>query len=113
MLKLGRSSQEKIDFAVELLKAGKPYREIQKQLKKKFNSSMSFSTLTKLKNIHTKTMEQSDRITRVEQELELFKKLYFDLLEEVKQSKLEPSLSTKLSPEKTEPEDTNNENKKS
>ena len=88
---MGRSSQEKINYAVKLIKVGKTFREIQEILKKKFNSSMSFSTLSKLKQIQSKGSEESEKVSRLEQELSLFKKLYFDLLENVNNSKKNPS----------------------
>lgn len=84
---MGKSSQEKINYAIELLKKGKTFREIQAILQKKFHSSMSFSTLTKLKKILSEKNDQSQRITLLEKELALFKKLYFDLLEKVNNSK--------------------------
>ena len=77
---MGKSSQEKIDYAITLLKIGKTFRDIQKQLKNKFGSSMSFSTLTKLKDISAKNTEESAKIKQLEQELTLFKRLYFELL---------------------------------
>ena len=77
---MGKSSQEKIDYAITLLKMGKTFRDIQKQLKNKFGSSMSFSTLTKLKDISAKNTEESAKIKQLEQELTLFKRLYFELL---------------------------------
>ncbi len=84
---MGRSSQEKIDTAIELLQAGKTFREIQAVLQQKFKSSMSFSTLSKLKKIQSTNTEESEKIRRLEQELELFKKLYFDLVEKENKSK--------------------------
>jgi hypothetical protein len=78
---MGKSSQEKIDYAITLLKLGKTFRNIQKQLKNKFGSSMSFSTLTKLKDISAKNTEESVKIKQLEQELALFKRLYFELLD--------------------------------
>jgi len=78
---MGKSSQEKIDYAITLLKMGKTFRDIQKQLKNKFGSSMSFSTLTKLKEISAKNTEESAKIKQLEQELTLFKRLYFELLD--------------------------------
>ncbi len=84
---MGRSSQEKINTAIELLKEGKTFREIQKQLKLHYKSTMSFSTLSKLNKIQTVNTEESDKIHRLEQELQLFKKLYFELLEKVNNSK--------------------------
>ena len=83
---MGRSSQEKIDAAIELLKKGKTFRDVQKKLKEQFHSTMSFSTLSKLKNIQTSSSKEYEKIQRLELELDLFKNLYFDLLEKVKNS---------------------------
>ena len=41
---------------------------------------MSFSTLTKLKDISAKNTEESVKIKQLKQELTLFKRLYFELL---------------------------------
>lgn len=92
---MGRSSQEKIDTAVELLKTGKTFREIQAVLQQKFKSSMSFSTLSKLKNIQSTNSEDSEKIRRLTQELNLFKKLYFDLIEKENKSKKNSSTKEK------------------
>ena len=90
-ISMGRSSQEKINTAIDLLKEGKTFREIQKQLKQKYKSTMSFSTLSKLKNIQTTNTKESDKIHILEQELKLFKRLYFELLEKVNNSENIPS----------------------
>ncbi|UYP44339.1 hypothetical protein NEF87_000624 [Candidatus Lokiarchaeum ossiferum] len=77
---MGKSSKEKINYAVELLKQGKTYREIQKELKTQFGSTMSFSTLQKLNQVQEKVIGENSRIQELEQELALFKRLYFELL---------------------------------
>ena len=69
---------------MELLELQIPYREIQEQLKREFGSGMSN---TSLKNI----LIQQDKITKLEEEnrrlkedLAIFKKLYYELVEATK-----------------------------
>jgi hypothetical protein len=76
---MGRSSREKIEFATNLLKQGKTFREIRQMLKQKFGTSMSFTTLTKLSMIQETEETNLIRMEKLEQELDLFKNLYFDL----------------------------------
>ena len=45
---MGKSSQEKIEYATQLLRADIPYREIQEYLKLRFGSGMSNTTLQNL-----------------------------------------------------------------
>ena len=76
---MGKSGRDKVEFAQALLKKGIPYREIQEKLKEKFGSGMSNTTLKSISRIQSQTKEQDEKIKRLEQELELFKRLYFEL----------------------------------
>ena len=78
------SQIEKINFAKTLLEVGVPYREIQIQLKIKFGSGVSNS---KLRDLQQDLEEDGDlrvELARVNKELVLYKKLYFELLEAMK-----------------------------
>ena len=81
MLKIGRSTQEKIEFAKKLVGEGLSYQDIQVKLRDRFGSGMSNSTLKQLREVNSKLEGQSDQIRQLEQELSLFKKAYFELLD--------------------------------
>ena len=55
---MGKSNQEKIEYAQQLLSADIPYREIQEYLKLRFGSGMSNTTLQKLQDEH----DEKDRV---------------------------------------------------
>ncbi|UYP46834.1 hypothetical protein NEF87_003119 [Candidatus Lokiarchaeum ossiferum] len=79
------SKKEKITYAKSLLRVGMPYRDIQTQLKLKFGSGVSNN---KLKDLQQDIEEDEDlraELTRVKSELVLYKKLYFELLEAMKE----------------------------
>lgn len=79
------AKKEKITFAKSLLQVGMPYRDIQAQLKLKFGSGVSNN---KLKELQQDIEEDDDiraELTRVKSELVLYKKLYFELLEAMKE----------------------------
>ena len=76
---MGKSSKEKIDLAEDLLSKGIPYRAIQEELKKKFGSGMSNNTLKTLHSSQSRVIILEERIEFLEDELALFKKLYFQL----------------------------------
>jgi hypothetical protein len=81
---VGKSTQEKINLVYTLLKRGIPYRNIQEELKEKFGNGVSNTTF---KKIHARVMHDQSlemRIQELEKELALFKQLYFDLIEKVK-----------------------------
>lgn len=83
---MGKSSEEKIEYAEELINQGVPYRAIQIRLKEKFDSGMSNSTLQKLQARHDHIVDLEDRIDMLEKELALFKRLYFELLDATKKN---------------------------
>jgi len=82
---LGKSSKEKIDLAETLLSKGIPYRKIQEELKKKFGSGMSNNTLKTLQSSQSRVNILEERIEFLEDELALFKKLYFQLRKATKE----------------------------
>ncbi|UYP43762.1 hypothetical protein NEF87_000047 [Candidatus Lokiarchaeum ossiferum] len=84
MIKIGKSSEEKIGFARKLLKMGVSYRDIQANLKIKFGSGMSNTTLQNLLPEVQNEMQRDDRIQQLETELNLYKQMYFELLETIK-----------------------------
>ncbi len=69
---------------MELLKQGCTYREIQDKLKETFGSSVSNSTIKKLRDKYEQEVSKDAEIYRLKKELALFKRLYFELLEKVK-----------------------------
>lgn len=72
--------EEKIQFVENLLQNGKSYRDIQEALKKKFGSGMSNTTLKKIHARLSKVRQLEERAQYLEEELALFKRLYFELL---------------------------------
>ncbi len=75
-----KSPREKTEYAITLLSQGKTYREIQMILVEKFGSGMSNTTLLKLQYPKPKIEDLLKRIDELEQELLLFKRLYFELV---------------------------------
>lgn len=78
-ISLGKSSKEKIQLAEKLLSNGTSYRFIQEQLKKNFGSGMSNTTLNNLQRSQSKVKILEEKIEFLEDELALFKKLYFQI----------------------------------
>ena len=85
VVKIGKSSQEKYQFTKNLLKIGVPYRQIQFNLKVKFGTGMSNTTLQNLYEEVLIELEREDRIKQLEREVKLFRQLYFELLEKMKE----------------------------
>lgn len=81
---MGKSSQEKIEFARDLLKIGVPYREIQANLKIKYGSGMSNTTLQGLVEEAEETRRCEEKLRKCEEELRMYKQLYFELLDAMK-----------------------------
>ncbi|MHA1522190.1 MAG: hypothetical protein ACTSRK_18595 [Promethearchaeota archaeon] len=81
---MGKSSEEKIVFAKSLLKIGVPYREVQTNLKIKFGSGMSNTTLQKMMEEEEETRHCEQKLQKCEENLQLYKQLYFDLLDAMK-----------------------------
>ncbi|MBD3351009.1 MAG: hypothetical protein GF364_05935 [Candidatus Lokiarchaeota archaeon] len=78
-----RKYDKKIQYAMELIKKGLTYREIQDELHAKFNSSISNSTIKKLHRKIEEEYSKDAEIARLKKELKVFKDLYFELLEKV------------------------------
>ena len=76
---MGKSSLEKVYLAEDLLKQGKSYRFIQSQLVAKFGSGMSNTTLKNIQKRSTQMAILETRIDELEHELNLFKRLYFEV----------------------------------
>ncbi|UYP46705.1 hypothetical protein NEF87_002990 [Candidatus Lokiarchaeum ossiferum] len=81
---MGKSSDEKVNLARQLLQLGVPYREIQATLKSKFGSGMSNTTLKKMQEKMEEAKSLREQLDRCQEERNLYKKLYFELLEAVK-----------------------------
>ena len=76
---MGKSSKEKIELAENLLSSNTSYRLIQEELKKKFGSGLSNTTLRNLQKEQSRITILEEKIEFLEDELALFKKLYFQL----------------------------------
>ena len=76
---MGKSSKEKIELAEKLLINKTSYRLIQEELKKKFGSGLSNTTLRDLQRDQSRVNILEEKIEFLEEELALFKKLYFQL----------------------------------
>ncbi len=83
---MGKSNQEKLDLAEQLLQEGKPYRLIQEALLAKFGSGMSNTTLKRMLKEKNKIYQLEEQNKQLEHELALFKKMYFELLNATKKN---------------------------
>ncbi len=84
---MGKSSIEKINHAEKLLRQKKTYRFIQSKLKETFGSGMSNTTLKHIEKKQDKIVIMETRIKQLEYELNLFKKLYFELKDAIRNRK--------------------------
>ena len=75
-----KSTVEKIEFARQLVKLGLPYREIQEELRNQFGTGMSNTTLQKLGSQDTEITELKKTLADTTNELELYKRLYNELI---------------------------------
>jgi hypothetical protein len=80
---MGKSSQEKIEYAQQLLRADIPYREIQEYLKLRFGSGMSNTTLQALQVERDEIGRLKEELKRCHHQLDLYKRLYHELLEKL------------------------------
>jgi len=83
---MGKSTEDKLIFARNLLIGGVPYREIQDLLKEKYGSGLSNTTLKNLQSRVDRVKELERKVVKTEFELEkarkeasLYKELYFEL----------------------------------
>ncbi|QEE17814.1 hypothetical protein DSAG12_03652 [Promethearchaeum syntrophicum] len=79
-----KSTAEKVEFAKQLVKLGLPYREIQEELKRNFGTGMSNTTLQKIGAQETEIAELKIRLAQTTNELELYKRLYYEIVEAMK-----------------------------
>ncbi|WP_457559038.1 hypothetical protein [Candidatus Harpocratesius sp.] len=82
---MGKSTIEKLDYAKSLLRAGIPYRDIQIQLRIKFGSGVSNTTLQNLYQEMIDEMDLRSQLSECKRELALYKKLYFELVDAMKE----------------------------
>lgn len=75
-----KSTVEKVEYARQLVKLGLPYREIQEELRSQFGTGMSNTTLQKLGSQDTEIMELKKMLADTTNELELYKRLYNELI---------------------------------
>jgi hypothetical protein len=76
-----KSSKEKLEFTISLIEKNLKYREIQEKVKEKYGTSISNSTIKKLQRELKLDCSKDQEIARLRKELEIFKNLYFELLE--------------------------------
>ncbi|WP_371806703.1 hypothetical protein [Candidatus Lokiarchaeum ossiferum] len=84
---MAKTKKEKIEYAKKLIEEELSYDEIQKKLFKKFGSGMSNSTIKRLSEQKESIADLKKRNKELENELNLFKRLYFDLLERTEKEK--------------------------
>ena len=82
---MARTDSKKIEIIYRLLDEGLTYREIQGQLQQKFGSGVSYTTLKKLNKETPKVVALEKENTHLKEEVKLFKRLYFELLDASKQ----------------------------
>ena len=75
-----KSTVEKVEYARQLVKLGLPYREIQEELRSQFGTGMSNTTLQKLGSQDTEITELKKLLADTTNELELYKRLYNELI---------------------------------
>ncbi len=82
-----RSSKEKVKYAKELIEKDLSYDEIQSQLFDRFGSGMSNSTIKKMSEKKENINDLKAQNEELKRDLQLFKRLYFDLLEKTEKKK--------------------------
>ena len=80
-----KSSKEKQQVARELLEQGISYSQIQNRLKQEFGTGMSNSTLQRLAVENDRIRELEQQVSELNIELKMYKKLYYELLDVVKE----------------------------
>jgi len=84
--KIVKSNDEKELYARKLLKLNLTYREIQEELRRKFKSGMSNSTLKILQDEVNEMQNLRAEVQHLRKELAMYKNLYFDLIETMKKT---------------------------
>ncbi len=80
-----KSSKEKQDYARDLLQKGISYGHIQEELKQRYGTGMSNSTLQRLILESNRIQELENKMREMAVELKMYKKMYYELLEAVKE----------------------------
>ena len=80
-----KSSKEKQELARLLLNEGISYDQIQEELKNKYGSGMSNTTLKHLTVEPERIKELEDKVKELALELKMYKKMYYELLDVVKE----------------------------
>lgn len=80
-----KSSKEKQEFARNLLDQGISYSQIQEDLKMRYGTGMSNSTLQRLIGESGRIQELEDQVKELSMELKMYKKMYYELLDAVKE----------------------------
>ena len=80
-----KSSKEKHEFARLLLQEGISYAQIQEEMKIKYGTGMSNSTLQRLIVETGRIKELETQVNEMAMELKMYKKMYYDLLDAVKE----------------------------
>ncbi len=83
-MNLDQTAMSKKDFAKKMLLLGIPYRVIQSKMKEKYGEGMSNNTLKKLFSQIEEIQVLKRRIRELEEETQLWKKMYFELKETMK-----------------------------
>ena len=78
-IKLPKISQKRKDFVKSLMDKDLSYDQIQEQLKDKFGEGMSNTTLQKIKTEMQEIHFLKTKIQHLEEEVKLWKKMYFEL----------------------------------
>jgi hypothetical protein len=80
-----KSSKEKHEFARLLLQEGISYAQIQEEMKIKYGTGMSNSTLQRIIVETSRIKELEDQVSEMAMELKMYKKMYYELLDAVKE----------------------------
>ena len=80
-----KSSKEKQELARLLLNEGISYDQIQDELKNKYGSGMSNTTLKRLTVKPERIAELEDKVNELTLDLKMYKKMYYELLDVVKE----------------------------
>lgn len=80
-----KSPKEKQEFARLLLQQGISYKQIQKDLKDRYGTGMSNSTLQRLIVESDRIRELEHKVKELNIEVKMYKKMYYELLDAVKE----------------------------
>ena len=80
-----KSPKEKQEFARSLLQQGISYAQIQEELKMRYGTGMSNSTLQRLIVESDRIRELENQVKEISLEAKMYKKMYYELLDAVKE----------------------------